>query len=112
MNEATIARVQALVLATADHQPGDDPDAALLSDADLSVLGSDPRRYGAYRRAIRQEYAHLPDATYRLGRAAVLRAVLDRPVLFHTDALRSRYEPQARRNLAAELAELQIPPGD
>jgi predicted metal-dependent HD superfamily phosphohydrolase len=36
----------------------------------------------------------------------MLQALLDRIELFHTEAARCRWDAPARRNLAAELAEL------
>lgn len=98
--------VAALVLMTADHRPEPaDEAAAILSDADLSVLGASPGRYADYAAAIRGEYADVPEADFRAGRAAILRDLLTGD-LFHTAAGRERWESVARRNLAAELARL------
>jgi predicted metal-dependent HD superfamily phosphohydrolase len=93
-----------LVLATVAHEPAA-PDEAVMCDADLAVLAGDPATYEAYSNAVRAEYAHVDEGAWRTGRAAVLRAFLDRPVLFHTAAMADR-EPTARANLAAELASL------
>jgi predicted metal-dependent HD superfamily phosphohydrolase len=102
-----VARVAALVRMTRDHQadPGD-TDAQLLLDADLAILGAAPEAYNSYARAIRQEYSWVLDADYRAGRCAVLRRFLQRPRLFHTEALFQALEVPARRNLTAEIAEL------
>ncbi|HET8879268.1 MAG TPA: DUF4031 domain-containing protein [Arthrobacter sp.] len=96
--------VARLVRMTADHRPapGDDA-AALLSDADLSVLGGDPAAYARYRSAVRQDFAHIGDADFAAGRAAVVRHLLDLEPLFHTDRGRALWQDAARRNLAAEL---------
>jgi len=97
-----------LILATAGHVAGagaDDPSAAVLLDADLAVLGADPAAYHAYVLAVRAEYAHVDDAGWRLGRAAVLRSFLTRPTIFQTPSMLRR-EPSARANLSAELAPL------
>ena len=104
---AVAADVSRLVLLTAGHAaaPGDD-DGALLCDADLAVLGRTPQRYAEYTVRIRQEYAHVPDADFRAGRAAVLRALLALPALFRRPELAARWESQARANLRAELAAL------
>jgi predicted metal-dependent HD superfamily phosphohydrolase len=104
---AVAADVARLVLLTAGHAvaPGDD-DGALLCDADLAVLGRTPQRYAEYTARIRQEYAHVPDAAFRAGRAAVLRSLLALPALFHHPDLAARWEAQARTNLSAELADL------
>ena len=73
-------------MVTAAHDPTS-PDEAVLCDADLAVLAADPATYTAYATGVRAEYAHVDDAAWRAGRAAVLRAFLDRPVLFHTAAM-------------------------
>jgi predicted metal-dependent HD superfamily phosphohydrolase len=100
-------RVCELVLITASHSvpPGDDG-AAALCDADLAVLAADPERYADYVAGVRREYAALDDATFRAGRAAVLRRLLERPTLFATDVARERWERPARANASRELASL------
>jgi predicted metal-dependent HD superfamily phosphohydrolase len=98
--------VARLVLVTKTHKVADDDvNAAVLSDADLSVLGSDPFRYRTYAAAVREEYAEVPDDLFKPARAQVLRALLDGP-LFHTAAGRERWEEPARRNIAEEIAAL------
>jgi predicted metal-dependent HD superfamily phosphohydrolase len=100
-----IAQVQALILATKDHRAAD-ADSALLLDADLSTLGSEYDQYRRYARAIRREYAWVPEAEYRSGRAKVLESFLRRERIYHTQPLFAALEAQARRNLAAELRDL------
>ncbi|WP_061299136.1 HD domain-containing protein [Herbidospora cretacea] len=95
--------VARLVRVTATHAyEEDDLDAAVLCDADLAVLGQDPDTYDAYAAAIRQEYRHVPDPLFRVGRAAVLRRLLDGP-LYGTETARDLWERQARQNLAREI---------
>lgn len=103
--------VARLVLITADHVvAGDDPDAALLVDADLAILAAAPGVYADYARAVREEYAHLEPATFTAGRRAVLAALLERAVLFQTSRGAQLWEAAARANLAAELS-LLLPGG-
>jgi predicted metal-dependent HD superfamily phosphohydrolase len=98
--------VARLVLATKAHTvPEDDVNGAVLSDADLSVLGSEPLRYRRYAAAVREEYADVPDEVFKPARAQVLRALLEGP-LFHTAAGRERWEERARRNIADEISAL------
>jgi predicted metal-dependent HD superfamily phosphohydrolase len=73
---------------------------------DLSILGAEPEAYAAYAKAIREEYAHVPEDVYRFGRARVLRTFLDAAVLFPDPAFAAALEAAARRNLAAEIAAL------
>ncbi|GAA1796964.1 hypothetical protein GCM10009682_18280 [Luedemannella flava] len=102
-----VAEVVRLVELTVGHDvaPGD-RNGALLVDADLAILASDPADYAAYATAVRREYSHVPEDAFRAGRAAVLRRLLGLPRLFHTPALAAWAEPAARRNLEAELAGL------
>ena len=100
-----VNEVVRLVLLTADHrpEPGDDA-GALLSDADLSVLGGEPDAYARYRTAVREDFAHIGDAEFATGRAAVVRQLLESDPLFHTDRGRALWLQAARRNLHGELA--------
>ncbi|TNY38424.1 HD domain-containing protein [Thermomonospora catenispora] len=103
-----VAEVARLVRLTVAHDPGpDDRNGRVLCDADLAVVGADPKTYAAYAAAVREEYAFVPEERFRAGRAEVLRSLLDRPELFHTPVARARFEAPARRNLRAELALLQ-----
>lgn len=102
---AEVAEVARLVRLTSDHrpEPGDD-DGALLCDADLSILGGEPDEYARYVAAVRKDYAHIGDADFAAGRAAVVRHLLVLDPLFHTAAGRSMWQAAARRNLNGELA--------
>lgn len=104
-SEPRTATVHRLVLCTATHRPSAD-DEALLIDADLAILGAMPKDYSAYVHGVRAEYAHITDADWKVGRAAVLRQFLDEPEVFHTEPMRRSRESRARANLAAELAAL------
>jgi predicted metal-dependent HD superfamily phosphohydrolase len=96
--------VASLVLKTKTHDVGnDDPDAQILIDADLAVLGASESAYRTYAAKIRQEYAWVPEPEYRRGRRQVLERFLTRPKIFYL--LRNLEEP-ARRNIAAEIARL------
>ena len=97
--------VHRLVMATAAHSPAS-ADEAVLVDADLAILGAEPKDYAAYVQGVRVEYAHVSDADWKVGRTAVLRGFVDSPSLFHTEAMRREREPRAKANLAAELATL------
>lgn len=100
-------RIGELILLTQHHQAdAADVDACLLLDADLAILGAPAPEYDRYAVQVRQEYAWVPDAEFRSGRAAVLRKFLVRPRLFHT-SLFLELEDQARSNLAREIALLE-----
>ena len=101
---ADVDEVARLVRMTADHQPETgDRAAALLSDADLSVLGGEPVAYARYLSAVRQDFAHIADADFATGRAAVVRRLLQLDPLFHTHRGRELWLEAARRNLRGEF---------
>ncbi|HAG58898.1 MAG TPA: DUF4031 domain-containing protein [Arthrobacter bacterium] len=100
-----VEEVARLVRLTSDHrpEPGDD-DGALVCDADLSVLGGEPEPYARYVAAVREDYAHIGDADFAAGRAAVVRHLLELDPMFHSDRARALWLDAARRNLQGELA--------
>lgn len=91
-----------LIRSTEAHSP-DGPDADLLSDADLWILGSPPPRYARYAADVREEHRFMGDDAWRLGRSAVLTSLLARPRIYR---LASGWEAAARANMAWELASL------
>jgi predicted metal-dependent HD superfamily phosphohydrolase len=100
--------VARLVRVTVEHRPtGDDPGGAALSDADLGILAAPRERYDAYVAGVRADFAHLGDADFRAGRAAVLRDLVTRAHLFSSPRARDLWEDAARANLRRELAELE-----
>lgn len=102
-----VDEVARLVRLTLTHDPApDDVGGALLSDADLAVLGSSPERYAGYTADVRQEYAHVDDDAFRSGRTAVLRSLLERPRLYVTQEGHRRWDAAARRNLRDEITAL------
>lgn len=105
--DTTVGRVADLVRLTAEHDPGEDRDGAVLCDADLAVLAADGGRYTAYVEGVRREYGHLDDATFARGRSRVLRALLDHPALFRTAQGHAAWEAAARDNIRAELVALE-----
>jgi predicted metal-dependent HD superfamily phosphohydrolase len=100
-----IARVRAMILATAHAAKATTPDEALLLDIDLSILGADAATFDEYDRAIRIEYEWVPAEAYRHARAAVLQGFLSRERIFETAAYRNR-EAIARDNIQRALERL------
>ncbi|MFF9913792.1 hypothetical protein [Streptomyces sp. NPDC013457] len=102
-----IAEVARLVRLTTTHDPAPgDLNGEALCDADLAILATDEGTYGGYTRAVREEYAFVPDEDFRQGRAAILRQLLSLPRLFRTPYGAAAWEERARRNLTRELKEL------
>lgn len=102
-----VGEVVRLVRLTETHRPAaEDRNGCALSDADLAILAAPPDRYAEYVADVRREYAHVSDADFRAGRAAVLSDLLAKPRLFHTAHAHERWEPAARTNVEAELSRL------
>ncbi len=101
--ESEVDEVVRLVLLTASHapEPGDAAGAALC-DADLAILGTVPGRYDVYVRDVRLDYAHVDDASWALGRTAVLDVLLTLDPLYRTATGATLWAEQARANLARE----------
>ncbi len=109
VKRAIVDRVEALVMTTLTHEfePADRV-AAVLSDADLSILGEAPAVYDGYADAVREEFAGVPDDLWTTGRRHVLEQLLAKPRLFATDEGYARWEDRARKNLRRELASLAV----
>lgn len=111
-----LAKIAAMINATATHQrPSFEDksaadDAALLLDMDLAILGAEPAVFDAYEKAVRLEYGWVEDPMWRAGRSAVLKSFLARRHIFHTAEFRDRFEAQARENLGRSLQALQAQP--
>lgn len=102
-----IAEVVRLVGLIASHLPEEgDTDGAILCDADLSILASDPDSYLEYTAAVRAEYSYLPEPDFRNGRLRLLGTLLERTCLFHTRFGHTHWEDRARDNMRAEVERL------
>ncbi|WP_206444006.1 hypothetical protein [Nocardioides turkmenicus] len=103
----TVAEVARLVRLTETHDPEpDDHSGRVLSDADLAILAAPAERYAEYSATVREEYKHLSDEEFRVGRAQVLERLLEKESLFSTPFARISWEAAARANIAAELEAL------
>jgi predicted metal-dependent HD superfamily phosphohydrolase len=107
-----IARIAAMIRATADHRVPDFSDAgaaqdcALFLDMDLAILGASPADFDAYEAAVRREYDWVTEPQWRAGRREVLASFLARPAIYATAQFRASHETAARRNLAHVIARL------
>lgn len=95
-----------LVLVTQHLSVPSDPDAQLICDIDLAILGQDARAYDQFEQQIRREYAWVPEPTYRRARSEILDGFLRRRSIYQTEDFRRRYEQRARSNLESRLAQL------
>ena len=98
--------VAALVMATKTHEPTVHPDAPLVVDVDLSILGQPKERFQEYETQIRREYDWVPEATFAAKRAEILERFLARKRIYTTDHFFAKYERQARTNLQDSIRTL------
>ncbi len=106
-----IHQVAQLILATEKHIPFNPANIDCLSllDADLEILGAEPARYQLYSFAIRQEYSFVPEATYRKERSKVLQVFLQRPRIYFTELMHTKFYSSSICNLHWELNKLNDP---
>jgi predicted metal-dependent HD superfamily phosphohydrolase len=90
-------------------RPPDDV-ARLVHDCDLEVLAADPITLLAFEDDVREEYPHVDDAGWRVGRGAALRSLRDRPDRYWSDWGRARFDARAVANLDALLASRRYAP--
>jgi predicted metal-dependent HD superfamily phosphohydrolase len=101
-----VERIRDLVLATRHQAVAVDPDAQLLVDVDLSILGANEADYAVFEKHVRDEYKWVPAMVFRKKRAEILQSFLDRPRIYSTSFFGDRYEQTARANLARAIAQL------
>jgi predicted metal-dependent HD superfamily phosphohydrolase len=98
--------VLGLIFATKHTCSPDNPDAALLVDVDLSILGQPQVKFDEYERQIREEYDWVDSQAFAAGRSSILKLFLERPFIYSTDAFRGKYEVRARENMIRSIAHL------
>lgn len=106
LSRAFGSRVTDLIMATKHSATPTDPDAALVTDIDLSILGREASRFKEYEAQIRQEYSWVPAEAFAAGRGKILEQFLNRPRIYFHDAFFSKYENQARANIQGSLVKL------
>jgi len=100
---ALARRVGDLIRVSTHRKPATDPDARLLADVDLAILGRPPEEFSEYERQVRREYAWVAEREFRAGRATILVTFLDRFSVYVTPHFQEKYEKQARLNLTASV---------
>ncbi|WP_209280905.1 DUF4031 domain-containing protein [Kocuria sp. JC486] len=107
-SEELTREVARLVRVTAHHNPvAEDHNGALISDADLAVLGSDPAGYADYVRRVREEYSGIPEFDFVHARLMILDR-MDPQNLYTSDRARTLWGRQAQENLSVEIDELRL----
>jgi predicted metal-dependent HD superfamily phosphohydrolase len=109
---ATLKRAEAIILATAGHRVPEDVDAelardiALFLDMDLAILGASEPEFDAYDRAIRKEFADIPDDVFLPRRRRIMADFLKRDRLYRTERFHQSHDAPARANLRRLAARL------
>lgn len=102
-----ISAVQTLILATASNKEATTELEALISDLNLSILGTfEEDVWKQYNHNIQLEYGEMPHHLYLPKRIETLKNFLNRPRIFQTDFFYTHFENQARYNLNSEIARL------
>lgn len=99
-------RIHGLVLMTKHDAVPAEPDARVMVDVDLGILGADPERFDEYEQQVRQEYAWVPGLLYRRERRKVLQQFAARAQIYSTEHFHRAREAVARANIARSLARL------
>lgn len=102
-----VASVEAIVRMTDGHD-GDDgaPLTRAFHDCDLWILSAPEARFDEYCVQVREEYAHVPEDTYRTARSEILAGFARRDGLYLTAYGRREWDEPARANLRRELDRL------
>jgi predicted metal-dependent HD superfamily phosphohydrolase len=98
--------VTSLVLATKSHQATQHPDAALLIDIDLSILGQPEERFREYEAQVRREYNWVSEPLFAARRSEILARFLERARIYNTKVFFDQFEQRARENLQNSLLRL------
>lgn len=110
VDDAFVEAVEGGVLMTVSHDVGFAERhlwaLEAFHDADLWILSAPPERYETYRQQVREEYAQVPEHTFRQVRAALMQGFLDRDPLYLTDHAHQRWTERARSNLSREVGDL------
>lgn len=103
-----IPRIHQLICSTRHDSKLTDNDQKILTDIDLSILGTEKDAFERYEQNIRKEYADIDQQTYMLGRLGILRMFNNREFIYQTKEFRKSYEDKARKNLNRSIKQLQI----
>lgn len=103
LDNQTIEKVYAWILATQKHESSQEQDLNYLLDIDLAILGSNSTRFLEYEHQIQKEYAWVDPDIYQVKRAEVLRYFYQMQPLYRTAFFREKLQLQAKNNLLNSL---------
>lgn len=95
--------VEDLILFTKHNRVAENFNEELISDIDLSILGSFHKEYEKYSKAVHLEYGFLPDYIYYTGRLKILESLYNKESIYYTKYFRNLYEISAKKNISNEI---------
>ena len=98
--------VETLIMATKTHDSAIHPDAPLMVDIDLSILGKSEERFDQYETQIQREYDWVPREVFAAKRAEILESFAARDRIYATEHFFALYEQKARSNLERSVKNL------
>lgn len=107
LNYSKYARARNLILATR-HIPGADlsNDEKWIVDLDLMIFGVNREDFYKYCNAIRDEYSHVDEETYRYERKKFLLGMINRENIYNTQYMRYKFGRAAVENINWAIKEL------
>jgi len=101
------SKVRGLIMATTHIDPPTTLDEAFIVDIDLSSFGRPWEEFLDDSRAVRAEFAHVPDAEFYPRQRKFLDSLVARPEFCFTEFFREQHEARARENIARLCAVLE-----
>ena len=91
LHDAFNMKVSVLIMYTRHLRPPRDIDAQVLVDIDLSSLGKPWEGFIIDSQRVREEYSHIPDKDFRIGRGMFFQKLLMRPTVYLTQYFHRKY---------------------
>lgn len=96
-----------LILFTKHNRFAENEYEKLISDIDLSILGTFGSEYKKYSEAIRLEYGWVPDYMYYSQRLKILKGFYNKENIYYNELFKQLYEIEAKNNLRGEIREIE-----
>ncbi len=101
-----VDKVRSLIMVTVHPSHPTDIDEKFMVDIDLSSFGLPWPQFLALGKLARKECAHMSDEEFDASELEFFEILASRPNFYYSEFFRTRYEAQARDNLARKIADL------
>ena len=101
-----VKRIYDLILSTKHDSNLVDMDQRILTDIDLSILGTNEETFDNYELNIRKEYSTIDKDIYDHERFKILNMFYNKESIYYTNEFTEIYETQARYNLKRSINQL------